>query len=81
MNGDTVFFPDHHADRTPEAPAYVIGDVAVSYRTMVDNSIRTANVLREADLVPGDVVAILLPNVPGMLDVAWAAQRSGLRYT
>lgn len=76
-----MFFPDQYAERTSHAPAYVIDDVVVDYRTMVDNSIRTANLLRETGLEPGDVVAILLPNVPGMLDVAWAAQRSGLRYT
>ncbi|GAA1745280.1 AMP-binding protein [Aeromicrobium alkaliterrae] len=76
-----MLFPDHHADRRPEAPAYVIDGVAVDYRTMVDNSIRTANLMRDIGLVPGDVVAILLPNVPGLLDIAWSAQRSGLRYT
>lgn len=76
-----MYFPDTHARATPDKAAYVIGDRAVSYRELVEVSKRIANLLRERGLRPGDVVAVVLPNMVGMLEVAWACQRSGLRYT
>lgn len=74
-------FPDEHAAATPDRAAYIIGDVTVTYRELVDASIRIANVLHGHKISRGGVVAILLPNMAGMLEVAWACQRSGLRYT
>ncbi|MET0821416.1 MAG: AMP-binding protein, partial [Aeromicrobium sp.] len=72
---------DHHASASPERVAYRVGDVAVTYRQMVDGSIRIANLLRSRGLRRGDTVAIVLPNVPGLFEVVWACQRSGLLYT
>ncbi|MDR6173834.1 long-chain acyl-CoA synthetase [Nocardioides zeae] len=74
-------FPDTHAERTPDKVAYELGATQVTYAELVDDSIRIANLLRERGIADGDVIAILLPNVVGLLEVAWAAQRSGLRYT
>lgn len=73
-------FPDFHASRTPNKAAYVVGEIVVTYREMVEKSIRIAHLLRGQGLAQGDVAALLLPNMPGLLDVAWACQRSGLRY-
>jgi len=53
----------------------------ISYRTMVDQSKRLANVLRSRGLRPGDHVAILMTNVPEYFEVVWAARRAGCFYT
>ena len=50
----------------------------VSYRTMVDQSKRLANVLRSRGLRPGDHVAIFMTNVPEYFEVVWAARRGRL---
>ncbi|CAM3306134.1 AMP-binding protein [Nocardioides dubius] len=75
-------FPDDHAAADPQRTAYQIdGGRAVSYAELVDSSRRIARLLGERGLRRGDVVAILLPNMAGLFEVAWACQRSGLRYT
>jgi long-chain acyl-CoA synthetase len=74
-------FPDWIAAEHPDRVAYILGDEAVTYRTLVDRSIKIAHLLRQLGLRRGDVVALLMPNIPGFLEVAWACQRSGLRYT
>ncbi|CAM3171367.1 AMP-binding protein [Nocardioides dubius] len=74
-------FIDDHAARTPEKAAYILGDQVVTYRELTDASIQIANFIRAQDVGPGDVVALLLPNAVGILEAAWACQRSGLRYT
>lgn len=74
-------FPDWHAEQTPSKIAYTVGDASVTYRQMVDTSVQVGNLLHARGVRPGETVAILLPNMIGMLDIAWACQRSGLRYT
>ena len=75
--------PDDHADRAPDAAAVVVPGTGqrISYRTMVDQSKRLANVLRSRGLRPGDHVAILMTNVPEYFEVVWAARRAGFFYT
>ncbi len=73
-------FPDVHADQRPDRIAYIVGEHVVTYRELVDSSIRIANLLRVYGVQAGDVVAFLLPNRPGIFEVSWACQRSGLRY-
>jgi acyl-CoA synthetase (AMP-forming)/AMP-acid ligase II len=75
--------PDDHADRTPDAAAVIVPATGqrISYRTMVDQSRRLANVLRSRGLEPGDHVAILMSNVPEYFEVVWAARRAGYFYT
>ena len=75
--------PDDHADRAPDAAAVIVPATGarISYRTMVDQSKRLANVLRSRGLRPGDHVAILMTNVPEYFEVAWAARRAGYFYT
>src|SRR3954462_13735907 len=41
---------------------------------------RFAHAMRALGLRQGDRIAILLPNSPRYLEIAWAAQRSGLYY-
>ncbi len=75
--------PDDHAERAPDSTAVVVPATGqrISYRAMVDQSRRLANVLRSRGLEPGDHVAILMTNVPEYFEVVWAARRAGYFYT
>lgn len=75
--------PDDHAELAPDAAAVIVPDTGqrISYRAMVDQSRRLANVLRSRGLEPGDHVAILMTNVPEYFEVVWAARRAGYFYT
>src|SRR5262245_53976899 len=75
--------PDDHADVAPDAAAVIVPATGqrISYRTMVDQSRRLANVLWSRGLEPGDHVAILMTNVPEYFEVVWAARRAGYFYT
>src|SRR5579863_3313994 len=75
--------PDDRADRAPDSTAVVVPETGqrISYRAMVDQSKRLANVLRSRGLRPGDHVAILMTNVPEYFEVVWAARRAGFFYT
>src|ERR1700730_16076032 len=75
--------PDDHADQAPDSTAVVVPTTGqrISYRAMVDQSKRLANVLRENRLRPGDHVAIFMTNVPEYFEVVWAARRGGYFYT
>src|SRR3984885_3353016 len=79
----TLLRPDDHADRVPDSVAVVVPATGrrISYRTMVDQSKRLANVLRDRGLRPGDHVAIFMSNVPEYFEVVWAARRAGYFYT
>src|SRR5690606_33276760 len=50
-------------------------------RELDDRSARFAGYLRARGLTTGDHIAILMENSAAFLEVAWAAQRSGLYYT
>jgi len=74
--------PSAYARRTPDAPAIIMGDgTVVSYRELDDRSARFATYLRAQGMTTGDHIAILMENSRAFLEVAWAAQRSGLYYT
>jgi acyl-CoA synthetase (AMP-forming)/AMP-acid ligase II len=53
----------------------------LSYRELDDRSNQGAQLFRKLGLKTGDVVAIFMENNIRFLDIAWAAQRSGLYYT
>jgi long-chain acyl-CoA synthetase len=75
--------PTWHAERTPDAPAIVMGSTGdtTTYAELEDRSTRLARALRARGIAAGDHVAILMENNRPFLEVAWAAQRSGLHYT
>jgi acyl-CoA synthetase (AMP-forming)/AMP-acid ligase II len=50
----------------------------ISYRELEARSNRAAHLLRKLGLRSGDAVALMLENHPRYLELAWAAQRSGL---
>ncbi|WP_306320054.1 MULTISPECIES: acyl-CoA synthetase [unclassified Streptomyces] len=70
-----------HAHRTPDAPAVLLDELSLTFAELDDRSARLAAALRAGGLKPGDGIALLLENHPSFLVAAWAAQRSGLRYT
>ena len=75
--------PGWHAAHTPDRPAVVMGSsgTVVTYRELEERSTRFARALRSRGLHGGDHIAILMENCPAFVEVAWAAQRSGLYYT
>jgi long-chain acyl-CoA synthetase len=76
-------FPDEHAARAPTRAAYVMaasGEV-ITYATLAERSRRGARLMRELGVGAGDHIAMLMENHPRLLEVAWAAQRAGIRYT
>ena len=77
------FFPDAHAEASPDKPAYVMARTgeAVSYRQLTDRSRRAAHLMRDLGATHGTCVALLMENHLRYLELAWAAQRAGLRYT
>jgi len=81
--GAAPLTPGWHAERTPDTPAIVMGTSGelVTYAQLEDRSIRIARALRDSGIKEGDTIAILMENNRQYLEIAWAAQRSGLRYT
>jgi long-chain acyl-CoA synthetase len=74
--------PSWHAERRPDAPALVMGSgETASFAELEDRSVRFAHALRARGVTAGDHIAILMENNRAYLEVAWAAQRSGLYYT
>ncbi len=67
----------------PDRPAIVMsgsGEVT-TYRELNERSNRLSHAFRHVGLQVGDHVALMMENGSGFLEVAWAAQRSGLYYT
>ena len=75
--------PSYHAERTPNAPAVIMGTSGetVTYLELEERSKQFARALRSRGVRPGQHIAILMENNRAYLEVAWAAQRSGLYYT
>jgi long-chain acyl-CoA synthetase len=81
--GAAPLTPSWHAECTPDAPAIIMGTSGelVTYAQLEDRSSRIARALRAHGVHEGDTIAILMENNRQYLEIAWAAQRSGLRYT
>ncbi len=71
------------AEEYPDRPAVVMAGSGhvTTYRELDERSNRLAHLLRDAGLRTGDHVALMMDNGSAFLEVAWAAQRSGLYYT
>lgn len=76
-------WPGAVAQSTPDKPAYVMATsgASVTYRELDERSNRLAHLLYDAGLRFGDHIAICAENHLRYLEVAWAAQRSGLYFT
>lgn len=72
----------YRAKEFHDRPAIVMGrsGEVVTYGEMGRRSNQLARFFHSLGLRRGDVIAILMENQPGFLEVAWAAQRSGLYY-
>ena len=77
------FTPSRHAELTPGRPAIVMGSTGetCSFSDLDAASRRMAQALRARGLGEGSHLAIMMENNRAFLEVAWAAQRSGLYYT
>jgi len=75
--------PTWHAERTPDAAAQIMGSTGevTTYAELDERSRRLADALRARGVPAGGHLAILMENTPAYLEVAWAAQRSGVYYT
>jgi long-chain acyl-CoA synthetase len=76
-------YPGEIARRAPERPAVIMGATGevVTFRQLDERSNRLAHLFRARGLERGATVAIVLENNARFLELAWAAQRSGLYYT
>ncbi len=68
----------HHARYRPDRPAVVCGDTRLTFREFERRVNRTANALSGLGLGPGDKVATVLGNCLELLEVYWAAARTGM---
>ena len=78
-----MFHPCHHAARTPDKAAYIMarsGEV-VTYRQLEERSNQGSHLLRSLGLARGDAIALMLDNNARYLEICFAAQRAGLRFT
>jgi len=75
--------PSIHAQNHPHKIAYQMAGSgkAITYRELDELSNQGAQLFRALGLKPGDHVAFLMENRLAFMEIAWAAQRSGLYYT
>ncbi len=69
---------DAHAARTPEAAAFLEGEHVLSWGAYARASARLAAVLARLGLAPGERVAVLLPDGPGVHVAFVGAEKAGL---
>ena len=76
-------YPGIHAKIAPDRPAVIMAEsgAVLTYRELDDNSASLSRLLHDAGLRRGDVVAVLSDNAAQVLEVYWAALRSGLYIT
>lgn len=74
--------PRAHAQTHPDKPAIVMvgSGQTVTFGELEQRANKTAQFFRHLGLRTGDVIAILLDNMPEYFELAWGAQRAGLYY-
>lgn len=74
--------PSKFAATTPDNPAIILGEsgVTTNYAELEERSNQGAHLFLSLGLQQGDIIAILLENVPEYFEMTWSAQRCGLRY-
>ncbi len=75
--------PSIHAQSHPDKIAYQMAGTgkAITYRELDELSNQGAQLFRALGLKAGDHIAFLMENRLAFMEIAWAAQRSGLYYT
>jgi fatty-acyl-CoA synthase len=71
-----VFLP-RAAEIYPDRVAIVHGDLRITYAQFYERARRLASALRKAGVRPGDVVSVMLPNLPPMLDCHYGVPMAG----
>ncbi|QKT10966.1 AMP-binding protein [Rhodococcus sp. W8901] len=76
-------FPGNFVATTPDKPAIIRPATGeqLTYRQLDERSLRLARYLRKVGMRPGDHLAMVAGNDLRMLEVYWAALRSGLYIT
>ena len=71
------------AAKSPDKAAYVIAEsgATTTFKQLDDYSMQASQLFRKLGLNRGDHIAILLENHPAMLQICFAAVRSGLYFT
>ncbi|OWU83778.1 hypothetical protein ATO6_15140 [Oceanicola sp. 22II-s10i] len=82
MTEQTIYKPDHWAGTDPDRPAVIMGSggARLTYSQLTENSRAFARMFQSLGLKEGDVVAFCVENRPEIIELAWAAERSGLVY-
>jgi fatty-acyl-CoA synthase len=65
------------ADATPTAPAFIHGERTLSFAELLDCAARAAQGLADLGVMPGDRVALWLPNIPAYPILYFACARLG----
>jgi fatty-acyl-CoA synthase len=65
------------AEETPDAPAFIHGERALTFAELLECAARTAQGLADLGVGPGDRVALWLPNVPAYPILYFACVRLG----
>ena len=78
-----MLHPVGHARVTPDKPAYIMAGSGetVTYAELDRRANQGAHLLRSLGLQRGDGIAVLMDNSPRYLEVAWAAERTGVYCT
>src|SRR5437660_42687 len=67
----------HWAEVTPDAPAFVHNERAISFAELHEQALRSAQGLSDLGVGPGDRVALWLPNMPAYPILYFACTRVG----
>jgi fatty-acyl-CoA synthase len=67
----------HWAEATPEAPAFLHGERAISFAELHEQALRVAQGLSDLGVSVGDRVALWLPNIPAYPIMYFACTRVG----
>jgi len=70
-------FLERSAAVYPDKPAVIHGERTFTYRELRDRARRLASALRRRGIGRGDVVAIMAPNVPAMLEAHYGVPMAG----
>jgi fatty-acyl-CoA synthase len=72
-----LLFLERTAQVFPDHPAVAYGAIRYSYRELRDRCVRLAHALTKLGLGRGDTVAVLLPNIPEMLECHFGVPMAG----
>src|SRR5210317_1902717 len=75
--------PSITAQTYPHKPAIIMGGSGeiVTYKQLDERSNQGAQLFRSLGLKAGDHIGMMLENTRQFLEIAWAAQRSGIIFT